>query len=95
MTGPGEPLPVSPPGCARCADPLAVALQEQAVQCPAPHIAVFRCPACGCLILDDAVGFKGAGTVLRVTPAMIDSYVRGSARNGCGYQYGDEISRLP
>jgi hypothetical protein len=59
-------------GCEVCADPVTVSLRETAIKRWTASIAVFRCPQCGCLILDDVYGWKGSGVVFRATPEMID-----------------------
>jgi hypothetical protein len=74
-------------GCNHCADPITVVLREKAIQRLTDKIAVFRCPECGCLILDDMLGFKGSGTTFRATAEMIDAYVQESGKRDCGYQY--------
>ncbi len=76
-------------GCAQCADPVSVALTTAALRRVNERIAIFQCPGCGGLILDDAVGFKGAGTCFRATERMIERYVRESSSRDCGYQFSD------
>lgn len=64
-------------GCPGCADPLNVSLsRENEVLQLNNSIAVFRCPHCGCLILDDVLGWKGSGIVMRATKEMILRYAR-------------------
>lgn len=74
-------------GCDNCADPVTVTFSEKAVQRANERIAIFKCPKCGCLILDDIIGFKGSGTVFRATQQMIDRYVAESRNQDCGYQF--------
>jgi hypothetical protein len=38
-------------------------------------VALFRCPACGTLILDDITGWKGSGIVFRATEADVEAYL--------------------
>jgi hypothetical protein len=57
-----------------------VSLRETAIKRWTASIAVFRCPQCGCLILDDVYGWKGSGVVFRATPEMIDDYVKKSGQ---------------
>ncbi len=64
------------PVCGRCADPLAITLTEPPYRRINHEVSVFRCPACGTLILDDFVGFKGHGTIFRATEAEIAAYIR-------------------
>lgn len=66
----------NPAGCPSCADPLAIALKEKPLERPTADIAVFKCPACGCLILDDMQGPKGAGLTMRATRETIDRHVK-------------------
>lgn len=66
----------TPAGCPRCADPLAFVLKEQPHKRLTGGIAVFKCPACGGLLLDDVQGPKGAGLVMRATQETIDKYVK-------------------
>lgn len=64
-------------GCHGCADPLNVSLsRESEVLQLNNSIAVFKCPHCGCLILDDVLGWKGSGIVMRATKEMILRYAR-------------------
>lgn len=77
-------------GCGQCADP--VALTTAALRRVNERIAVFQCPGCGCLILDDVVGFKGAGTCFRATEKMIERYIRESASRDCGYQFSNGVA---
>ncbi len=65
------------PGCHDCEDPLNVSLRrENEVLQINNSIAVFRCPHCGCLILDDVLGWKGSGIVMRATKERILRYAR-------------------
>jgi len=69
-------------GCDFCADPLNVSLRrENEIRQLSGTIAVFRCPRCACLILDDVAGWKGAGVVFRATEDMIAKYVEENAPN--------------
>lgn len=63
-------------GCTMCADPVTVVLRGEPVERRTASIAIFRCPQCGCLILDDVYGWKGAGVVFRATQNMIEDYVK-------------------
>lgn len=65
-----------PPGCPACADPVAVVLRpEHQVRPLGGTVALFRCPACGTLILDDITGWKGSGIVFRATEADVEAYL--------------------
>lgn len=67
------------PGCSVCSDPLNVSLKpELEIRRLSGTIAVFKCPQCGVLILDDIAGWKGSGVVFRATMAMIADYARKS-----------------
>lgn len=65
-----------PEDCPRCSDPAAFVLRERPHKRLTGDIAVFKCPACGALILDDMQGPKGAGLVMRATQETIDKYVK-------------------
>lgn len=63
-------------GCATCRDPLAVTRQQPVFQRVSAEVLLYRCPDCGNWILDDIVGFKGHGSVLRGTRAEVEAYLR-------------------
>lgn len=63
-------------GCMLCQDPLAVTVPAHQVRLASPNVAIFRCPGCGGLILDDAVGWKGSGVTAHVTEEEIEAYLR-------------------
>ncbi len=63
-------------GCDNCADPVMVTLREKEIKRLTSRVSIFRCPKCGCLILDDIMGWKGSGTVFRAIQEMIDDYMK-------------------
>ena len=75
---PPPPDPAASPAasCNRCVDPVAITHHEAPCRRITPEVFVFRCPACGGLVLDDIVGFKGHGTVFRASEADIEAYIK-------------------
>jgi hypothetical protein len=70
-------MEVMPAGCELCADPVQVSLEPGTeVRRVDAMIAILRCPRCGCLVLDDILGWKGSGVVFRATEESIARYVR-------------------
>ena len=63
-------------GCDYCADPLQVVLHEKPQERLTVSVALFRCPRCGTIILDDMYGWKGSGVVFHATPEEIEEYLK-------------------
>ena len=61
--------------CRRCRDPLSIVAPENKVCDKTSNIAIFRCPECNGLVLDDSIGWKGSGVVFRATEEQIERYL--------------------